>query len=322
MSSPITTSPLFIHKYQPIYLKDYEISQSLHDLLIGLVKMDKISILFIGKQSSGKTSFITTLIKEYFKDIPYQNNILYINNLKDQGITYYRSDVKTFCQTPSSIKGKKKIVVLDDIDYISEQSQQIFRSNIDKYRNNVHFIASCSNPQKVIEPLQSRLNIISVKHPNIEMMGKIYDNIVTRENIIVTEEAKQYLLKISSNVKILFNELETFKLLNETITLDLLKGLTSTINFVNFQTFTMYIKSKNLSEAVKMLLYIYDKGYSVLDILCSYYQYLKSSTILSENEKYDIVKYICKYISIFHTIHEDEIELVFFTNNILQILCK
>ena len=49
-----------------------------------------------------------------------------------------------------TIKNKKKIVVLDDIDIINEQSQQVFRNCIDKFSHNVHFISSCSNTQKVI----------------------------------------------------------------------------------------------------------------------------------------------------------------------------
>ena len=44
------------------------------------------------------------------------NDILIINSLKEQGIQYYRSEVKTFCQTRCSIPNKKKIIVLDDID--------------------------------------------------------------------------------------------------------------------------------------------------------------------------------------------------------------
>ena len=92
----------------------------------------------------------------------YIDDILVINSLKEQGIQYYRTEVKTFCQTRCSIQGKKKIVILDDIDNINEQSQQVFRNCIDKYSNNVHFISSCSNIQKVIDSLQSRKIIIKL----------------------------------------------------------------------------------------------------------------------------------------------------------------
>ena len=42
--------------------------------------------------------------------------------------------------------------------------------------------------------------------------------------------------------------------------------------------------------------------------------------ILTEEQKYNIIPIICKYITIFHNIHEDEIELSLFTNNIIEIL--
>ena len=94
--------------------------------------------------------------------IPKQN-IMLINNLKEQGIQYYRTEVKTFCQTPSCVSGKKKFIVIDDIDLINEQSQQVFRNCIDKYNHNVHFLCSCTNTQKVIDSIQSRCAIIKIK---------------------------------------------------------------------------------------------------------------------------------------------------------------
>ena len=47
--------------------------------------------------------------------------------------------------------------------------------------------------------------------------------------------------------------------------------------------------------------------------------FIKTTTIIDEESKYKIIKYICKYISIFHTVHEDEIELALFTNEINKI---
>ena len=65
---------------------------------------------------------------------------------------------------------------------------------------------------------------------------------------------------------------------------------------------------------------IYDKGYSVMDILDNYFIFVKNTNILNEEQKYKIIPFICKYISIFHNIHEDEIELSLFTNNLINKL--
>ena len=41
---------------------------------------------------------------------------------------------------------------------------------------------------------------------------------------------------------------------------------------------------------------------------------------LREDEKYKIFPLICKYITIFYNIHEDQIELALFTNNLIMDL--
>ena len=146
------TDKLFINKYQPIYFKDFGDNNEITKMLTSLIKIDDLNILFIGNMASGKTSILNALIREYYFGLSpkeYEENILYINSLKEQGINYYRTDVRTFCQTCSNIKGKKKFVVLDDIDFINEQSQQVFRNCIDKFSHNVNFISSCTNNQKV-----------------------------------------------------------------------------------------------------------------------------------------------------------------------------
>ena len=315
---------LFIHKFQPVLFEDFEIEDEIITILNTLISIDKLTILLIGDIGCGKTILLNAIIKEYYKGISpelYDDNILYINNLKEQGINYYRNDVKTFCQISSSIKNKKKIVVLDDIDLINEQSQQVFRNCIDKYHHNVHFICSCSNIQKVIESLQSRLIILKIKPLQREKMHKILNKIKIMENINIDKDAEEFILNVSNNTaKILINYMEKFKLLNQKITLELANMVCTNINFHTFEEYTKLLKTKELEKAIKIIYEIFDKGYSVMDILDNYFLFVKNTNILSENEKYEIIPYICKYITIFHNIHEDEIELAVFTNNLINIL--
>jgi len=314
---------LFLNKYQPLYFKDFEADEELLEILNTFINMNNLNTLFIGDIGSGKTTFLNAIIKEYYKGYlnqQYEENILHINSLKEQGINYYRNDVKTFCQTCSAIKGKKKIIVLDDIDIINEQSQQVFRNCIDKYSHNVHFIASCSNSQKVIESLQSRLIIIKIKPLQRFNLDRIVQKIITNEQINITDEAKNFILNVcNNNAKILINYMEKFKLLNTEINIDLATKICTNISFLSFDQYTSYLINNKIADAIKLLLDIYDKGYSVMDILDNYFLYIKVTNKLSEIEKYNIVPLICKYITIFHNIHEDEIELALFTNNLLNI---
>lgn len=315
---------LFIQKYQPLYFNDYNLDEKIINMLKTLILIDNLNILIIGDSASGKTSLLNTLIREYYightpKD--YEENVLYINSLKEQGINYYRTDVKSFCQTCSNIKNKKKFVVLDDIDFISEQSQQVFRNCIDKYSHNVHFISSCSNIQKVIESLQSRLIIIKINPIKRENLVSIINNIKRLENIEIDDDAQDFIVNISNtSVKILINYMEKFKLLNDKITYNLAIQLCSNISFLKFEEYTNLMLEQKLPEAIQLIYEIYDKGYSVMDILDNYFLFIKTTNSITETQKYDVIPLICKYITIFHNIHEDEIELALFSNNLFSIL--
>ena len=114
--------------------------------------------------------------------------------------------------------------------------------------------------------------------------------------------------------------MEKFKLLNEHINVELASNLCTNINFLLFVEYTQYIIEKNLKEAIHLLYDIYDKGYSVMDILDNYFLFIKTTNMLNETQKYNIVPVICKYIAVFHNIHEDEIELALFTNNVVSLI--
>jgi hypothetical protein len=111
--------------------------------------------------------------------------------------------------------------------------------------------------------------------------------------------------------------MEKFKLLDTKITEKMAKEICTNISFFEFEKYThAWYSEKNMSKAVKIIFSIFNKGYSVMDILDSYFLFIKTTNILDENSKYLLIKYICKYISIFHTIHESEVELALFTNEL------
>lgn len=314
---------LFIYKYKPVFLNDFGLDQEITSIIKLMIGMNNLNIILSGSSASGKTSLINAIIKEYYGGISskeYQDNLLYINNLKEQGINYYRSDVKTFCQTSSSIKNKKKFVILDDIDFINEQSQQVFRNCIDKFSNNVHFISSCDNIQKVIDSIQSRLTIIKIKPLNRDNIYNLIHRVSVTENITIDDDAMDFIINVSNNtIKAILNYMEVFKLFNQHITLQIATQLCSNINFKMFDRYTELVKQNNLQEAIQLIYDIADKGYSVIDILDNYFQFIKNTKLLSDTEKYEVIPLICKYITIFHNTHEDEIELALFTNNLTEI---
>jgi DNA polymerase III delta prime subunit len=315
----------FIVKYKPYYIDDFYIDSNIKIFLKTLLEIDDLNILCVGNHNTGKTTLLYALIREYYgleknQCFP-ENNILFINNLKEQGIHYYRNEMKTFCQSRTMIYGKKKIIVVDDIDMINQPSQQVFCNYMDKYKNNILFISVCTNIQKVMESIQSRIHIIQMEPTSPDDLLKIMENIITKENMIVEESAKQYILKISNfSAKNVINHLEKMYILGEPVTIELCKMICSDISFQQFEKYIQYILEEGkLYYAIRELYYIYEHGYSVIDILDYFFTFVKTTELLEEKDKYRIIPHLCKYITILHNIHEDPIELTLFTNSIYKL---
>jgi DNA polymerase III delta prime subunit len=316
----VANSP-FIHKYQPTYFKDFEqLDSTTITLMQSLISLNNLNILIIGDSGTGKTSIINSIIKEYYGNDYNYDNVLVLNSLKEQGIQYYRNDVKIFCQTCSLIKNKKKIVLLDDIDLINEQSQQVFRNCMDKYKHNIHFISSCTNVQKVIDSLQSRTILVQINPLTMSCLTKIMNKIKINEKLNMSSDADEFILSICNNsVRILINYLEKIRIINCYVDMEMVHKLCTNISYTIFDNYTNCVLNKKLTDGIQILYNLHDEGYSVMDILDNYFLYIKLTNLLDDNIKYKLTSLVCKYIIYFHNVHEDELELALFTNNFVNL---
>ena len=317
-------SPLFISKYKPHSLDGFFASPKFKSVLRTLLEIDDINILFIGNTCSGKTILLHTLIREYYQLEPAQhipeNNILYVNNLKEQGVSFFRSELKTFCQSHSTIFGKKKMVIIDDIDTMNEQSQQVFRNYIDKYRHNVHFLSVCTNIQKVIESFQSRMHILRIEPSTESQIEDLYKKIVEENGLIIAQDAQVFLLKYCKHsIRSLINYMEKIWLLGRPITMDTCIKICG-VDMSQYDLYLDKLRMGDLQGAIKIMYDIHDYGYSVIDVMESLFGFIKVTDKLSEEEKYKVIICFCRYITYFYTIHENIIELAFFTRAVFDIV--
>ena len=89
----------FFEKYRPKKFEDFIIDKDIVNIIKSLLEIDTLNILLIGNSGSGKTSLLRSIMYEYYKtDKLPTDDILYINNLQEQGVQYYRNELKTFCQ--------------------------------------------------------------------------------------------------------------------------------------------------------------------------------------------------------------------------------
>ena len=308
----------FIFKYKPKTLNDFLSNNNLKELINSYINIDELNIILLGDSGSGKTTLIECILKEYYKNNILDCDILIINSLKEQGISFYRNEVKNFCQT-ITMSNKKKTIIIDDIDTINEQCQQVFRNYIDKYSNNINVIMSCSNIHKIIYTLKTRVSILKIEPINKNILDKIVTTIVSNEEIKIEDNVKEKLYQISNySIRNIINYLEKIKLYNKSITEENLYILCSNISYFSLENYTKLCIQNNFNESLKILYNFYNIGYTLMDFYDQYFIYIKYSNILNNNQKIIINKILCKYISIFYNVHEDPIELAFFNKEIIK----
>jgi DNA polymerase III delta prime subunit len=353
---------LFMNKYRPRTVDEFCADDKLKLVLKTLLAIEDLNILLIGETCSGKTTILNAIIREYYQtndgkhadsrppaqgvyppndfSLENNNNILYINSLKEQGIGFYRNEMKTFSQSHSTIYGKKKMIIIDDIDTINEQSQHVFRNYIDKYKHNVHFLSVCTNIQKVIESLQSRVHIIRIEPTTKEQVRRLMDRIMKEERLCLSAECQEFILKYSNrSIRTMINYLEKihvylgaenhtnhnqeqvlFKENGESMTVKTCMDVCADIKIHIFEKYIEFLKEKRLVDAIDIMHGIHDYGFSVIDILELFFVFVKETTCLKEEDKYEIVKLLCKYITVFYSVHEDVIELSLFTYAVCKVV--
>tara|TARA_Y100000741_G_scaffold62485_2_gene44280 strand:- start:15891 stop:16853 length:963 start_codon:yes stop_codon:yes gene_type:complete len=316
-------SECFLKKYSPKNINDFFV-----DDIKSIDKPLTHNIIICGNSGTGKTSLILKLISIYFNysnnsNIYNDDNVLFMNNLKDQGIQYCRSNVKLFCQTKSSNSEiDKKIIAIDDIDTFSEVSQQVISNYINTYSNNIIFLATCTNFLKVYNGLKSRTITINMLNATNKILSDLCEKVIQNEKIIINKKYIPIIVDCSnSSYKILLNALLKIKMFDDIIDDNTIYEIVTSINNKNFERYIAYIKNKDINNSIKIIYEMASSGISVIDILYELTVYIKNvNNHLNDIDKYEIVTLISKYITIFHEVHEDVIELVFLTNDLVSKL--
>jgi DNA polymerase III delta prime subunit len=297
---------MFLYKYAPKTLDDFDMEDK--DNL-----QDFTNLLILGGERTGKTTLANLLVRKVSRG----DDVLYINNLKEQGIQYYRNDVKCFCQTTSLVK---KMVVIDSLDDMSEQAQQIFLNYVDKYGHNISFIAIGTNPQKIIEGMYSRFVLVKLKPVRKAYLQSLMERIIAAESIDLDPSAIPYIMSLSNyNIGTVLNYLEKYKILGIPITKTYIEQTHTDIHSPLFQTYLQCLLENKKEDAQQCLFQMYSDGYSITDILDAFYVFLKGE---ESPFRYELIKLICKYIILLNTVHDHHIELLFFIEDCMNVASR
>ena len=148
-------SELWAEKYRPERLGDIIGQDSFRLDAEGWIEhKDMPHLLLFGPAGVGKTAAAMVLGKELLGE--YMDNFLEINASDDRKLEVVRTQIREFAQTMKIGDVPFKIIHLDEMDGMTTDAQNALKRVMERYSNNVRFIITCNDRNKIIHPIQSR----------------------------------------------------------------------------------------------------------------------------------------------------------------------
>lgn len=216
--------PKFIwaEKYAPQTIEECILPERIRKIFLGYLEQGSIPNLFLsGLPGTGKTTVAKCLIQQL------EMSALVINGSKDGGIDTLRGVIEDFAST-KGLDAKKKVVLIDEADYLNSQSTQpALRGFIDMFQNNCRFIFTCNFEKKVLDAITSRCNVIKFdidpkeKQELLRQAVVRFGKILKEENVPFDSKAlAQLVINTYPDMRRTLNELQRISAAHGSLTAD------------------------------------------------------------------------------------------------------
>jgi replication factor C small subunit len=167
---------LFVEKYRSQTLEDYVGNEQLKQIIGKYIETNDVQhLLLYGTPGTGKTTLAKIIVNNI--DCDY----LYINASDERGIDTIRDKVQGFAS--SATFKSLKVIILDEADFLTIQAQASLRNIIETYSRTTRFILTCNYLERIIDPLQSRCQVLKINPPSKKETAQHVANILDTEGI-------------------------------------------------------------------------------------------------------------------------------------------
>ena len=149
----MTEKFLWVEQYAPKGIEDCILPADIKSAFAGYAESGEFpNLILAGPAGVGKTSLSKALCEQLDVDM------LFINASNNRGIDEVRTTLNTFASS-SSLFGKKKVVLLDEADNMTQDAQKALRAMIEEFQNHCRFILTCNYPHNLIDAIHSRCTV-------------------------------------------------------------------------------------------------------------------------------------------------------------------
>lgn len=145
---------LWCERYRPKKVEDCVLPERLKSVFQQYVDTKSIpNLMLTGSAGVGKTTVAKAMCDEIGM------NHLMINGSEERGIDTLRTKIKGYASTVS-LTGGKKVIIIDEADYLTPEAQAGLRGAIEEFANNCTFIFTCNFKSRLIDALHSRCAVV------------------------------------------------------------------------------------------------------------------------------------------------------------------
>ncbi len=145
---------LYVEKYRPHQIEECILPDRLKKVFQEYVTKGEIpNLMLTGSAGVGKTTVAKAMCEEI------GCNFLFINSSDERGIDVLRTKIKGYASTVS-LTGGRKVIILDEADYLTPEAQAGLRGAIEEFSDNCSFIFTCNFKARLIDALHSRCSVI------------------------------------------------------------------------------------------------------------------------------------------------------------------
>lgn len=154
---------LFVEKYASKNVEECILPQSIKKVFLEIEQSGNVpNMILSGPPGIGKTNLIRALAKSLDRDF------LIINGSDERSIDVIRNKVKNYASTVSLCSSGKKILLIDEGDNLTNDSQLALRAIIEDLQSNCSFVFTCNYKNRIDPALQSRCPVIDFTIPSKE----------------------------------------------------------------------------------------------------------------------------------------------------------
>lgn len=264
-----------MEKYRPNKIDNIILDEKNLKIFKYFLKEKKVpNLLFFGPPGTGKTSSILALSKELYGE-NFKYMVLELNASNNRNIQVVRKIIKEFSSTKNLFNGGTKLVILDEVDSMTNDAQFCLRRIIEIYSKNVRFCFICNNIGKIIEAIKSRCTIFNFSNICYFQIKKKIKNILEIEKISIKNNIIDIIINdTEGDMRKILNIMEIFKYHNPTNNLlnyYSILGIPNK-NYIK-NMYNLIINLKNIKELLKLtkkIIFGLNKGYYNLNLFVNY----------------------------------------------------